>query len=55
MCGLTDLLGTDSTETPVESEQVALLDIDNQDDLEPDLEAETLLRVTLSWELPDVR
>ncbi|KIM62208.1 hypothetical protein SCLCIDRAFT_25141 [Scleroderma citrinum Foug A] len=54
MCGLTDLLGTDSTETPVESEQVALLDIDNQDDLEPDLEAETSSRVTLSWELPDV-
>ena len=55
MCGLTDLLGTDSAETPIESEQVALLDIDNQDDLEPDLEAETSLRVTLSWELPDVR
>jgi len=60
--GLTDMLGTDSAEPAVDSEQVALSDIlgdENQDDLEPDLEtdleAETSSRVTLSWVLPDVR
>jgi len=58
MWGLTDLLGTDSAEPPIDSEQVALSDIlgpDNQDDLEHDLEAEASLRVTLNWEPPDVR
>jgi len=58
MWGLTDLLGTDSAEPPVDSEQVALSDIlgpDNQDDLKHDLEAEASSRVTLNWESPDVR
>ena len=55
MWGLSDLLGTDSVEPPVDSEQVALSDIVNQDDPEPDLQAETSARVALSWELSDVQ
>ena len=43
--GLSDLLGTDSAEPPIDSEQVALLDIVNQDDPKPDLQAETSARV----------
>jgi len=57
MWGLTDLLGTDPVEPPIDSEQVALSDVlglENQDDLEPDLKAKTLSRVTLNWGLPDV-
>jgi len=57
MWGLTDFLGTDSAEPPINSGQVTLSDIlglENQDDLDPDPEAETSLSVTLNWELPDV-
>ena len=57
MWGLTDLLGTDSTEPLIDSGQVALSDIlghENQDDLDPDLKTETSSSITLNWELPDV-
>jgi len=56
--GLTDTLGTDPTQLPLDPEQVVLSDIlevvhsDDEDEFE--LEAETLSKVTMNWELPEV-
>ena len=53
-----DFLGINTVESPLDSEQVALLDIfelsqyDSQDEFK--LEAEALPRITLNWQLPEV-
>ena len=53
-----DFLGINTVESPLDSEQVALLDIfelgqyDSQDEFE--LKAEALPRITLNWQLPEV-
>ena len=58
MWGLSDeLQDSDPMEPSLNPEQVALSDLledDNQDELEPELEAQTSCSITLNWELPDV-
>ena len=58
MWGLSDdLQESDPMEPSLDPEQVALLDLledDNQDELKPELEAQTSCSITLNWELPDV-
>jgi len=56
--GLTDTLGTDPVQLPLDPEQVTLSDIlevahsDDEDEFK--LEAETPSKVTMNWELPEV-
>ena len=50
--------GTGTAEPPLNPEQVALsdvLEVADQDGFKPEVEAETLPRITLNWELPEVR
>ena len=54
--GLTDSTGP--AEPPLDPEQVALsdvLEVADQDGFKPEVEAETPPRITLNWELPEVR
>ena len=60
MWGLTNMLGTDPAQLPLDPEQATLSDVlevtlsDEQDEFEPKLEAETPSRITMNWELPEV-
>ena len=60
MWGLTDMLGTDPAQLPLDPEQATLSDVlevtlsDEQDEFEPELESETPSRITMNWELPEV-
>ena len=59
--GLIDSTDVDPMEPPLDPEQVALSDVlktghyDNQDGFESRDEAKTTCRITLVWELPEVR
>ena len=58
--GLTDSRGTDPAESPLDPEQITLSDVldvahsDDQDEFKPELEPETLSKITINWELPEV-
>ena len=50
-----DSIDVEPIEPPLNPEQVALSDILSQDGLESRDEAKTTSRITLDWELPEVR